>query len=29
VLNIGEHQVVLQCMTYHVGWARKPLWLEE
>ena len=28
LLNIGEHQVVLQCMVYHVGFARKPYWLE-
>ncbi|RZJ97956.1 MAG: hypothetical protein EON88_01750, partial [Brevundimonas sp.] len=26
LLNIGEHQVVLQHVTYHVGWARKPGW---
>jgi hypothetical protein len=29
LLNIGEHQVVLQCMVYHVGFARKPFWLTE
>lgn len=29
LLNIGEHQVVLQCLTYHVGWHRRPPWLEE
>ena len=28
LLNIGEHQVVLQCMTYHIGFSRKPAWLE-
>ncbi|MGH7122524.1 MAG: hypothetical protein ACREFP_26635 [Acetobacteraceae bacterium] len=28
LLNIGEHQVVLQCMIYHVGFPRKPYWLE-
>ena len=27
LLNIGEHQVVLQRMIYHVGFARKPIWL--
>ncbi len=27
LLNIGEHQVVLQCMIYHVGFPRKPYWL--
>jgi hypothetical protein len=28
LLNIGEHQVVLQAMIYHVGFSRKPVWLE-
>jgi hypothetical protein len=28
ILNVGEHQVVLQCMVYHIGFARKPYWLE-
>ncbi|WP_119677802.1 hypothetical protein [Indioceanicola profundi] len=28
ILNIGEHQVVLQCIVYHVGFPRKPYWLE-
>lgn len=28
LLNIGEHQVVLQHVAYHVGWTRKPAWLE-
>lgn len=28
ILNVGEHQVVLQWMTYHVGFARKPTWIE-
>lgn len=28
LLNIGEHQVVLQAMIYHVGFARRPFWLE-
>ena len=28
ILNIGEHQVVLQAMIYHVGFARKPNWLQ-
>jgi hypothetical protein len=27
LLNIGEHQVVLQSMIYHVGFVRKPFWL--
>ena len=29
VLQIGEHNVVLQWTTYHVGFIRRPLWLEE
>jgi hypothetical protein len=28
LLNIGEHQVVLQSVVYHVGFTRKPFWLE-
>ncbi|MFK3773738.1 hypothetical protein [Pseudomonas sp. NPDC089406] len=27
LLNIGEHQVVLQALIYHVGFARRPYWL--
>jgi hypothetical protein len=29
ILNIGEHQAVLQWLVYHVGFPRKPVWLEE
>lgn len=29
ILNIGEHQVVLQCVIYHIGFPRKPLWLPD
>lgn len=29
LLNIGEHQVVLQALVYHVGFARKPYWLTD
>lgn len=29
ILNIGEHQVVLQSLIYHVGFSRKPYWLSE
>lgn len=29
ILNIGEHQAVLQWIVYHVGFKRKPLWLDE
>ncbi len=28
LFNIGEHQVVLQWQVYHVGFSRKPLWLQ-
>ncbi len=28
LLSIGEHQVVLQSMIYHVGFPRKPFWLD-
>lgn len=28
ILNIGEHQAVLQWIVYHVGFSRKPTWLE-
>lgn len=28
ILQIGEHQVVLQHMVYHVGFMRKPMWLD-
>ena len=29
ILQIGEHQVVLQWLCYHVGFPRKPVWLGE
>ncbi len=29
LLNIGQHQVVVQYLSYHVGFSRVPLWLEE
>lgn len=29
ILNIGEHQVVLQYVAYHIGFPRKPPWLAE
>lgn len=28
LLNIGEHQVVMQYIVYHVGFERKPSWLQ-
>lgn len=27
ILNIGEHQVVMQYIVYHVGFRRRPQWL--
>lgn len=29
ILQVGEHNVVLQWLTYHVGFPRRPYWLEE
>lgn len=29
ILNIGGHQAVIQWLVYHVGFARKPFWMEE
>lgn len=29
ILNIGEHQVVMQYITYHIGFMRKPYWLNK
>ena len=29
ILQVGEHQVVLQWLSYHVGFPRKPAWLGE
>lgn len=29
VLQMGEHQVVLQWIVYHVGFSRKPIWLDD
>lgn len=28
IYQAGEHQMVLQSMTYHIGFIRKPTWLE-
>lgn len=28
ILNIGEHQVVMQYIVYHVGFRRKPAWIK-
>ncbi len=29
VLQIGEHQVVLQWLAYHLGFPRKPAWMQD
>jgi hypothetical protein len=29
VTSIGDHQVMTQALVYHVGFARKPHWLDE
>jgi hypothetical protein len=29
VLQLGEHQAVLQWIIYHIGFPRKPLWLDD
>ncbi len=28
LLNVGEHAIVLQWLTYHVGFPRRPSWLD-
>jgi hypothetical protein len=28
VLRLGEHQVVMQYIVYHVGFKRKPSWFD-
>ncbi|QWT19095.1 hypothetical protein KPL74_15240 [Bacillus sp. NP157] len=27
ILQVGEHQVVLQWICYHIGFPRKPAWM--
>lgn len=27
LLNIGQHQVIVQYVCYHIGFARKPFWM--
>ncbi len=29
ILQVGEHNVVLQWVTYHVGFPRRPYWMDE
>lgn len=28
LLNMGEHQVIQQWLVYHIGFERKPMWIE-
>lgn len=28
VFQVGDHQITLQRTTYHIGFLRKPVWLE-
>lgn len=29
ILQIGEHQVVLQWLAYHIGFPRRPIWMKD
>jgi len=29
VFEVGEHQITMQIITYHVGFTRKPRWIED
>lgn len=29
ILRMGEHQVVLEAVSYHIGFARQPFWIQE
>lgn len=29
ILQIGEHNVVLQWITYHIGFERRPFWIQD
>jgi hypothetical protein len=29
ILQVGEHNVVLQWTTYHVGFTRRPYWAQD
>ena len=29
VYQMGEHQLIMQRITYHVGFKRKPVWIDE
>lgn len=29
VYQVGEHEITLQATTYHIGFKRKPYWIED
>jgi len=29
ILQLGEHQVVLQWLCYHIGFPRRPAWMQD
>jgi hypothetical protein len=29
ILQVGEHNVVLQWITYHIGFTRRPYWIKD
>lgn len=29
VVRLGEHQIALEYVAYHVGFKRKPVWMDE
>jgi hypothetical protein len=29
IIQMGEHQALLQWIVYHVGFQRKPIWLDD
>jgi hypothetical protein len=29
LVRIGEHQIALEYVAYHVGFKRKPIWMDE
>lgn len=28
IINLGEHQVVMQWLVYHIGFEKKPFWMQ-
>lgn len=29
VYQVGEHEITLQATTYHIGFKRKPYWIDD